>query len=60
MLFLNEYYPKFNNKFTIDYLQKNINYYPFLTKERLRTDELEVIYSCDDFRLLKGIIPTIR
>ncbi|KAE9536827.1 hypothetical protein AGLY_006889 [Aphis glycines] len=39
--------------------QKTINCYPFFTKERLRT-ELEVIYSRDDFRLLKGIIPTIN
>lgn len=59
LLFQNEYYPKFNNKFPIDYLQKTINCYPFFTKERLRT-ELEVIYSRDDFRLLKGIIPTIN
>ncbi|KAE9522185.1 hypothetical protein AGLY_017445 [Aphis glycines] len=59
LLFQNEYYPKFNDKFPIDYFQKTINCYPFFTKERLRT-ELEVIYSRDDFRLLKGIIPTIN
>uniref|UniRef100_A0A2S2QB71 Zinc finger MYM-type protein 1 n=1 Tax=Sipha flava TaxID=143950 RepID=A0A2S2QB71_9HEMI len=59
LLFQNEYYPKFNNKFPIDHLQKTINCYPFFTKERLRT-ELEVIYSRDDFCLLKGIISTIN
>lgn len=59
LFFQNEYYPKFDNKFPIDYFQKTINCYPFFTKERLRT-ELEVIYSRDDFRLLKGIIPTIN
>lgn len=58
LLFQNEYYPKFNEKFPTDYFQKTINCYPFFTKERLKT-ELEVIYSRDDFRLLKGIIPTI-
>jgi len=59
LLFKNKYYQKFNNEFPIDYLQNTINCYPFFTKERLRT-ELEVIYSRDDFRLLKGIIPTIN
>ncbi|KAL4126426.1 hypothetical protein QTP88_010648 [Uroleucon formosanum] len=58
LLFQNEYYPKFNKKFPTDYFQKTLNCYPFFTKERLKT-ELEVIYSRDDFRLLKGIIPTI-
>lgn len=59
LLFQNDHYIKFNNKFPIDYLQTTINCYPLFIKERLRT-ELEVIYSRDDFRSLKGIIPTIN
>lgn len=58
-LFQNEKYGKYNNNFPSKALNITVECYPFFIQERLKT-ELDVIYSRDDFRSLKGVISTIN
>ncbi|XP_025413812.1 uncharacterized protein LOC112685954 [Sipha flava] len=58
-LFQNEKYVIYNNNFPSKALNITVKCYPFFIQERLKT-ELEVVYSRDDFRNLKGVISTIN
>lgn len=58
-LFQNEKYVIYNNNFQSKVLNITVECYPFFIQERLKR-ELEVVYSRDDFRSLKGVISTIN
>ncbi|XP_060863559.1 uncharacterized protein LOC132940138 [Metopolophium dirhodum] len=58
-LFQAEKYPVYTKKFPIQLLQCTFSCYPFVDKDRLKS-ELSVMYFRDDFRTLSGIIPTYQ
>jgi hypothetical protein len=49
----------YNNNFPSKALNITVECYPFFIQEQLKT-KLEIVYSRDDFRSLKGVIFTIN
>ena len=58
-LFVSDYFAKYEKQFPHALLQQSCETYPFLDKDKLKT-ELEVLYMREDFRNVTGAVPLLQ